>query len=351
MKPRSAEEMVRDNLIVKHFAGSRAYGTNLPTSDVDIRGIFLADDLYYRSPWLNVEEYADPQDEDTKYYELSKFMKLLSEQNPNIVESLWVDGDDILKDSDAYWVLRTVREKLISSKVAFTYSGYAHEQLKRIKGHSRWLNNPKPVKAPSEIEFISLVQDFTPEKVLKYGKKEMEIDRLDHRLIPYGGNIFGMYRMRGSSLFDDNGEIVFYSNEDRPNEMPLRIIKLNVEEYERAKTDHKNYWNWKNNRNKNRSELEEKFGYDTKHAMHLIRLLRTGYEILDTCQVNVKRPDSAELLDVRNGKYTYEEIISESEMLQEKIRERYRTTDLPKTINIKEATKVLLTIQDMMWGE
>jgi predicted nucleotidyltransferase len=351
MKPRSAEEMVRDNLIVKHFAGSMAYGTNLPTSDTDIRGIFLADSLYYRSPWLNVEEYTAPQDEDTKYYELSKFMKLLSDQNPNIVESLWVHPSDIIRSTPAYELLRGNRDKLLSSKVAFTYSGYAHEQLKRIKGHSRWLNNPKPVKAPSEIEFISLVQDFTPEKVLKYGRKEMEMDRLDHRLVPYGGNLFGMYRMRGSSLFDDNGEIVSYSHEDRPNEMPLRIIKLNLEEFERAKTDHTNYWNWKNNRNKGRSELEEKFGYDTKHAMHLIRLLRTGYEILDTGQIHVKRPDAAELLEIRSGKYTYDELLSYAELLENEIKKRYKTTGLPKSVDIKFATKLVLVVQDIVWSK
>ncbi|AEZ66297.1 hypothetical protein phiTE_131 [Pectobacterium phage phiTE] len=36
------------------------------------------------------------------------------------------------------------------------------------------------------------------------------------------------------------------------------------------------------NRNAARHELEEKFGYDTKHAMHLVRLLRMSQEILET---------------------------------------------------------------------
>ncbi len=44
MKIRQPLDMLEDGLIVKHLAGSRAYGTSLPTSDTDIRGIFCADE-------------------------------------------------------------------------------------------------------------------------------------------------------------------------------------------------------------------------------------------------------------------------------------------------------------------
>jgi len=45
--------------------------------------------------------------------------------------------------------------------------------------------------------------------------------------------------------------------------------------------------------------LEAKFGFDTKHAMHLIRLLRMAREILETGVVHVKRPDAEELSAIR----------------------------------------------------
>jgi predicted nucleotidyltransferase len=35
---------------------------------------------------------------------------------------------------------------------------------------------------------------------------------------------------------------------------------------------------WRAERNPMRADLESRYGYDTKHAMHLIRLMRTGLE-------------------------------------------------------------------------
>lgn len=62
-------------------------------------------------------------------------------------------------------------------------------------------------------------------------------------------------------------------------------------------------------RNPVRAELEARFGYDTKHALHLVRLLRMAREILTTGEVIVKRPDAAELIAIRNGEWPYEDLI------------------------------------------
>lgn len=139
MKPRTAQELIKDNLLVKHYAGSHAYGTALPTSDVDFRGIFVADPVNILTPFFPVREAVDSDEEDTKFYELAHFMKLCLDCNPNIVETLWVDHDDIVHRTPAYDYLRAYRTRLLSSKAAFTFSGYAVSQLKRIKGHNKWL--------------------------------------------------------------------------------------------------------------------------------------------------------------------------------------------------------------------
>ena len=102
MKVRSAEQMLHDQLIVSHFAGSHAYGTSTPESDVDIRGIFCADEIFVVSPWFQSNEITLPEEEDTKYYELTKYLQLTVDQNPNIVESLWVDDGSVIKSSRAY---------------------------------------------------------------------------------------------------------------------------------------------------------------------------------------------------------------------------------------------------------
>jgi hypothetical protein len=53
-----------------------------------------------------------------------------------------------------------------------------------------------------------------------------------------------------------------------------------------------------------RAETIEKFGYDTKHAMHLVRLMRMGEEVLRDGAVNVWRSDRNDLLAIRNGAMT-----------------------------------------------
>ncbi len=50
-----------------------------------------------------------------------------------------------------------------------------------------------------------------------------------------------------------------------------------------------------------RRELYDKYGYDTKDAAHVIRLLDTATEALQEGCIQVRRPDAKSLLDIRNG--------------------------------------------------
>lgn len=77
-------------------------------------------------------------------------------------------------------------------------------------------------------------------------------------------------------------------------------------DYKRAKQEWDSYQRWLRERNPKRAELEEKFGFDTKNATHLFRLLRMCREILETGEVIVERPDAKELLEIRDGKMSYE---------------------------------------------
>ena len=371
--PRNAQELMKDNMLVKHYAGSLAYGTNLPTSDVDFRGIFSGDPVNVRTPFFTVRECEDVNEEDTKLYELTHFMKLCLDCNPNIIETLWVDDADITFRTPAYDLLRANRHALLSSKIAFTTSGYALAQLKRIKGHNKWITNPQTVEPPRQSDYVKLVHNFTRSKVLK-----MDINdyRKGYRLIPYESNLYGIYEAKGYETFADDFSLntVYDADEDfmtlkytkrakfaqlflsLANQPPVRrkplfIVKFNKEEYLLAKEKHKQYWSWKNNRNESRGELEEHFGYDTKHAMHLVRLLRMGVEALRDEEIIVKRPDAEELLSIRNGAWTYEEVVAYAESMDKEAREVwYKKTNLRKKPDIKFAAKLLMDVQDLVWS-
>ena len=349
MKPKTAQQLMQDNLLCKHYAGSTAYGTSLPTSDVDFRGIFVADPLNIRTPFYHVEEVSDASEEDTKFYELNQFMKLAMDGNPNIMESLFVDKQDIVYSTPAYELLRSHANELLSSKIAFTYSGYALSQLKRIKGHNKWINSPQPEKAPQQVDFISLVHNFDSAKTFKLNLREYEYG---FRLVPFSGDTYGLYTMDGYQPFHSMTGVLITDYEGDSHQLgtPIFVLKFNREVYNAAKDLHSNYWTWKKNRNEKRSELEEKYGYDTKHAMHLVRLLRTGAEALTTGTIVVRRPDADELLSIRNGAWSYEKIVKYAEEMDEYVRlDLYHTTKLPKKPNIELAAQLILKVQDYIW--
>lgn len=351
MKTRSAQELMRENLLVKHYAGSHAYGTALPTSDTDLRGIFCADPINLLTPFFPVREVEDNTEEDTKYYELAHFMKLCLDCNPNIIETLWVHQTDIVHTTLGYELLRSKRHELLSSKIAFTTSGYALSQLKRIKGHNKWINSPQPEEPPQAKDFVSLVQNFGAGKTLKFIPNEWN---LGHRFVPFGGEMYGVYTSGKHQLFNAHGGLnTQFENEARETlTSPILLVKFNKEEYKLAKEKHSQYWTWKKNRNKIRSKLEEEHGIDTKHAMHLVRLLRMGLEALRDGEIIVKRPDAEELLSIRNGAWSYEEIIKYAEEMDNEVRNVwYKKTELPKKPNIKLAAKILMEVQEMIWDK
>lgn len=356
----TADQKIPGKVIMKCLAGSKAYGTSLPTSDTDIRGIFVAEPKSIRTPWFTVGEYTLPDEEDGKLYELNKFMELFVDMNPNIIELMFVRESEILYATPEYWLLREHAQSLLSSKVAFKFSGYAMAQMKRIKGHDKWINNPQPVDPPVMREFLSLVHSYLPEAPPK-GREELValLKELSFcRPIPLGGDMYAVVEdIDADGVLSEDGRVLEnfeYEklSDDVKKQAPLLIFKYQAEEHKRAKEVHKNYWNWKANRNEARHELEVKFGYDTKHAMHLVRLMRMAREILETGEVHVWRPDHEELLGIRNGSLKYDDLIDWAETVDEYVRgEAYQKTSLPKRVDLHKAADILIQVQDMAWGK
>jgi hypothetical protein len=90
---------------------------------------------------------------------------------------------------------------------------------------------------------------------------------------------------------------------------------------------------WKASRNPARAELERRHGYDTKHAMHLIRLMRSGLEILQTGELRVRRGDAEDLNAVRDGALSFEALLEAASRLQSEIEETAHRTALPADVD------------------
>lgn len=79
-----------------------------------------------------------------------------------------------------------------------------------------------------------------------------------------------------------------------------------------------------------RKQLVEKFGYDTKNAAHLIRLLKMGIEFLTDGELYVEREDASYLLAIKKGEYPLEHVKTEAERLFKVAEEAYVRSNLPK---------------------
>ena len=160
-------------------SGSHSYGGHGPDSDYDLRGWCIppkSDFLtfkdrfqqdsskhrYDQSPFLSLLRHyiessgyrVPPDDEviDHCIYSIHKFFRLTADCNPNLIENLYVDEEDVLLCNQWGRRVRENRELFLSAKAKHTFTGYAVSQLKRINTHRRWLMDP-PEKKPDRAEY------------------------------------------------------------------------------------------------------------------------------------------------------------------------------------------------------
>lgn len=78
-----------------------------------------------------------------------------------------------------------------------------------------------------------------------------------------------------------------------------------------------------------RKALVKQYGYDTKNATHLIRLLKMGMEFLVDGHLQVERQDAPYLLDIKRGKWSLDEVQKEADRLFRLTEEAFMKSKLP----------------------
>lgn len=330
-----------ENTIFLTLHGSHAYGTNIATSDVDVKGIVIPP----LSTYFNATKEYDPKsrfeqvemkDPDGVIYEIRKLFKLAGTCNPNIIEVLFTDESDWISVHPVGRHIIENKEIFLSKKAYFTFFGYAKSQLGRINGHYRWLKNPP--KAPPVREDFGLGAKpvLNPEQLaaaMKMIQDKMETWEINWELMEPAERIELQERLRTMlselTLAMDTRWVGAAKLMGYDDNFIDHVQKENA--FKQKAADWTSYLDWKQNRNPARAALEEKFGYDTKHGMHLVRLIRMCREILTTGKVIVKRPDAEELLAIRSGQVPYEELVEWAANQENELALVYQTsTALPK---------------------
>ncbi len=280
-------------LIYETIHGSRAYGLQTPESDTDRKGIIIGPRHWYFGFLASPEQIE--LNADHVRYELRKFIRLAAASNPTILELMWTDPSDHEVVTPLAERLLDHRERFLSRRVERSFCGYAMSQLGRIRSHRRWLLEP-PSGPPARGDFGLPERSTIPRDQLGAAEAMLADGRIDEGTLS-------------------------------PN---FLAILDRERRYLSARKSWQSYEAWRRTRNPRRAALEARYGYDTKHAMHLIRLLRMGREILESGAVRVRRPDAEELLAIRAGTWPYEQLVESAEALAAEIKDLAKDAPLPE---------------------
>lgn len=331
------------------IAGSRAHGTQRPDSDVDLRGFAIPPAPFFLG-FLHRFEQADDEAEmrafaddlrpeeraiaakttlEGSIYNLVKFVRLAADANPNIFEALFCRDEEVRRITPIGEALRAQRHLFVSARAQHTFSGYAMSQLKRIRGHRRWLLTP-PEHQPRREDFGLPERTLIPADQLAAAEAAIR-KKLDGWEIDYGqlspsqvlklesqvSRVLAEIEMGADERWHAAGRLIGLDDS-------LIAVLERERKYKSALADWRQFLNWKTHRNPKRAELEAEHGYDTKHGAHLVRLLRMGREIVETGEVQVWRNDAEELLQIRAGAWSYERLVDWAEGEQKALQQLRR---------------------------
>ena len=353
------EDLTKRNpqaILATYLVGSRAYGTSTPQSDEDYRGIFMLPGRAYLSTVEPVTQLADERN-NTTYYTLKRFLELAATANPNIIEMLFMPDDCVVFESPLIKPLLDKKSLFVTKQAYQSHVGYAMAQIKRAKGQNKWINNPQPEMPPMPEQFCWFIpRENGTDDVFPYRPiplQETEID-LSHCACAALEHVTQTYRLYDYS--DQNRQGVFRNGmlvcesipKDDETKRCIGLLIYDRTVYERAKRDHENYWTWRKNRNDSRWQSQERGerDFDAKNMLHTFRLLLSGENIPREGfpLVRFEGDRLRLLLDIRDGIYSYEELIRMADERFESLHETFLRSTLPEDVDRRMIDAILREI-------
>ena len=350
------EDLRKNNLIVLEcISGSKAYGLNTPTSDTDIRGVFiLPKEIFYSLEY--VPQVSDANN-DIVFYELRKFFELLLKNNPTVIELLNTPEDKIIYQHPLFKQID--RSKILSKLCKNTFANYAVGQIKKARGLNKKIVNPIPKEKKNILHFCYVITGQGSMAFLKWlTKNNLQQEYCGLAKINHMRDLYGLfYDKEGTQNFKgvmrkaSANEVLLSSI---PKGMQsLTQLSFNQDGYTKYCKDYKDYWNWVELRNDDRYEntIEHGKNYDTKNMMHTFRLLKMALEILRDGKVNVRRNDREELLAIKKGERAYDELLNEANQMIEEIEVAYKNSTLPDTLDETMIKQLLFEIRNKWYHD
>jgi hypothetical protein len=290
------QKLALKNLILKVKVGSHLYGTNTPESDEDFVGIFVPNAEYLLG-LKRIEEVdlgvksKDAEGKNTKdaidfkAYTLENFASLALQNNPNILEILFVNPANVIFADDIGYRLLNLRHEFLSKRIKNRFLGYAFSQKHKM---------------------VIKLENY--EKLLE------AIDYIDHSTDK-------------QFLLDIEHHPVFVRKKDHVTVGDMNMpITVTTKKARKLLGDRLAKFG-------SRQELVSKYGFDTKFASNLIRLLKEGQELLSTGDLKFPLRGRQLLRNIRAGRLSMQEVLDMADDIEKEVGGLYETTKLPHSPN------------------
>lgn len=100
-----------------------------------------------------------------------------------------------------------------------------------------------------------------------------------------------------------------------------------------------------------RPEIEIKYGYDVKAAMHTLRLLNECKELASTGNISLPRPEREFLIRVRTGQFSVDQVVQMAdELFLECKKAGEETTILPEAVDVDAVSKLVAICYRELWS-
>ena len=314
-------EHLGDNIILLGLGGSHAYGTNIETSDLDIRGCALntKEEILTNK---NFEQFVN-EETDTTIYSFNKLIHLLSNCNPNTIEILGLREQDYLYLSPIGRELLDNKKLFLSQKAVQSFGGYANAQLRRLDNKSaRSLR-----QAENEQHILNSLQSALADFEERY------------TCFPHGS----------IKLFVDKAV-----NSELDEEI---FMDINLHHY--PLRDYVNMWSELKEIVKTYSKLGQRnskaieHGKLAKHMMHLVRLYLMAFDILEKEEIiTYREKDHDFLMRIRAGEYLDNEQQPTAEFfelinsLEKRLVYAKENTSLPKNPDYKKINEFVMSVNE-----
>lgn len=98
-----------------------------------------------------------------------------------------------------------------------------------------------------------------------------------------------------------------------------------------------------------RTELAEKFGYDTKFASHLIRLLLEGQQLLMEGKLTLPLPQNNLVRDIKIGKFSLNWVLDKAVELEKLVDLAYTNSKLQYSADLKAINELQIQLIEDYW--